>query len=141
MRGALRIRAMWKPSRRTLSVGILIGVIALGCSQPPAVKKQRYLEQGTAFYNQGKYNEAIIELRNALQLDQECAPALHLLGRAYRAKSWHVDAVRELGRAAGADPDNVDIQVDLGRAYLDLELWDAAEAQGKKVQAKDPSNP
>src|SRR5215470_878290 len=64
-------------------------LVFVGCGQDPATRKQRYLERGVAYLEQGRANEAIIELKNALQLDAAFAPALHALGRAYAAKFWY----------------------------------------------------
>src|SRR5688572_6830462 len=48
---------------------VLIGITVSACSQDPDVKKRQYLERGTAYHADGKYNEAIIQLKNALQID------------------------------------------------------------------------
>ena len=85
------------------------------------MKKRQYLERGTAYHADGKYNEAIIQLKNALQIDPKFGPALHALGRAYRAKSWGADALRELQRAVEIQPGNLEAHADLAQAYLDLE--------------------
>ena len=63
-------------------------------------------------------NEAIVELRNALQVDPDFVPALHALGRAYATKSWYGDALRELVRAQGVAPDSLPVAADLGRALV-----------------------
>src|SRR4029453_11088508 len=90
-----------------------------GCAQDPNIKKQQYLERGTKFLADGNYNEAVIELKNALQIDPKFAPALQAIGRAYRAKSWYGDAVKELQRAVELAPDNLGARVDLAQVYLD----------------------
>jgi len=70
-----------------------------GCNQSPEVKKQKALQRGEQYLKNGKANEAIIEFRNALQIDQNFLPAVQGLGRAYAAKSWNADAFREFQRA------------------------------------------
>ena len=79
---------------RVVLLGVLLTMVA-ACSQSAAVKKQKAFDRGEAYLKSGKFNEAIIELRNALQVDPGFVPALHALGRAYAAKSWFVDAWRE----------------------------------------------
>ena len=95
-----------KPTARKicgLSVVLLIvGLVALGglgCAQSPQAKMQKAVALGEKYLKEGKANEAIIEFRNALQIDQNFVPALQGLGRAYAAKSWYGDAFRELQRA------------------------------------------
>src|SRR3990170_1951401 len=94
------------PARGSPSTWILplVLLILAACSEEPGVRKQRHLQRGFQYLEAGKYNEAVIELKNALQIDPALVPALHALGRAYRQKSWHGDAIRELGRAVDLAP-------------------------------------
>src|SRR5262249_2643880 len=114
--------------------------MAVACTKDPAVVKQRYLDKAQSYYAKGQYNEAIVELKNALQADPKFAPALHLLGRAYAAKAWHLDAVRELRRAAELQPDNLELHADLGRTYVRVEAWDDALREAATIAAKEPAN-
>src|ERR1700730_10072738 len=83
-------------SPRRLSVVVLLAVVTLlgsaACSQSPEVKKEKALERGERYLKEGKINEAIIEIRIALQIDPEFAPALRALGEASAEKSWNYDA-------------------------------------------------
>src|SRR5688572_16363268 len=119
---------------------LLAAIVLSGCSQNPDVKKRQYLERGTAYHADGKYNEAIIQLKNALQIDPKFGPALHALGRAYAARSWHTDAARELQRAVEIQPGNLEARADLAQAYLDLEAWNDALAEGQKIREKAPES-
>src|SRR5687767_16023327 len=109
--------------RAALLLCIVASVTGAGCSQDPDVKKRQYLERGIAYHAEGKYNEAIIQLKNALQIDPKFGPASHALGRAYRAKSWSADALRELQRAVEIQPDNLEVRADLAQTYLDFDAW------------------
>jgi len=53
-----------------IMVGLAMLVVA-GCSENPATKKQKALERGERYLSEGKANEAVIELRNALQVDPD----------------------------------------------------------------------
>jgi len=119
----------------------LLGVMVVSCSQSPEMKKQKALERGEAYLKAAKFNEAIIEFRNALQIDPELVPALQALGRAYTEKSWFVDAWRELTRAQKREPDSVPIAVDLGKVLIELGAWDEAEEQAQLISTRDPDNP
>src|SRR6185312_8787471 len=44
-------------------------VVGIGCTESADVRKQRFLESGTRYFEQGKYREAAIEFRNATQID------------------------------------------------------------------------
>ena len=127
-------------TRRSLKVCVLIALALGACTQDPNVKKQQYLERGLAYHKEGKYNEAILQLKNALQIDPKFARALHAIGRAYRAKSWSVDAMRELQRAVELEPDNLEARTDLAQAYLDLDGWNAALEQADAIRARAPDS-
>src|SRR5438309_2319487 len=113
---------------------------ATGCAQDPNAKKGSYLEQGIRYHRDRKYNEAVIALKNALQIDPNFVAARHLIGRTYKAKSWTADAIRELQRALELQPDDVSIRVDLGQAYLDIEAWGHALAEGEAIHQRAPGN-
>ena len=96
------MKILWK--RSALAAVGCLALILNGCTQDPAIAKQRHLEKATAYYAKSQYNEAIVELKNVLQIDPKFPPAVHLIGRAYAAKAWHLDAARELRRAARKVP-------------------------------------
>ena len=124
---------------RLILVGLL-GLAMVACSQTSDEKKQKALERGERYAKQAKFNEAIIEFRNALQTDPQFAPALHALGRAYAAKSWAGDAWRELTRAQKLLPDSVPVAVDVGKVLIELGAWDEAEEQAQLILNRDPGN-
>jgi tetratricopeptide (TPR) repeat protein len=125
---------------RLTSVALLLAMAATGCAQDPNARKKGYLEEGIRSYRDGKYNEAVIALKNALQIDPKFVAARHLIGRTYKAKSWNADAIRELQRALELQPDDVSIRVDLGQAYLDIDAYSHALAEGKAIHERAPGN-
>ena len=126
-------------ARRVLTC-VAIALLVGACTQDPNVQKQQYLERGISYQTEGKYNEAIIQLKNALQIDPKFVPALHAIGRAYRAKSWNVDAVKELQRVVDLEPANVAARVDLAQTYLDLDGWSAALEQADAIRRVAPDS-
>jgi len=125
---------------RLASVVLVLAMAVTGCARDPNARKSSYLEQGIRYHRDGKYNEAVIALKNALQIDPKFVAARHLIGRTYKAKSWNADAIRELQRALELQPDDVSIRVDLGQAYLDIEAWGDALAEGKAIRQRAPGN-
>src|SRR5438105_14562977 len=108
----------WSKSVQGVGILFLIGLAVLagiGCAQSPEAKKQKAVARGEQYLKNGKLNEAIIEFRTALQVDQNFVPAAQGLGRAYLAKSWYGDAGRELLHAQKLSPDSLSIATDLGR--------------------------
>ena len=135
---------LWRTARwgrATLSLAyalVIMGVVS--CAQDPEVKKQNYLDRGKAYYSSGKYNEAIIELKNALQIDPKLAPALYHLGLSYKEKGWLVDAARELQKVATLTPDWPDGRAALGLVYVEMEAWDDALAEANAIRKAEPDN-
>jgi len=123
-----------------LAVLVIALASATGCSQSPDVKKQKAVERAEAYLKDGKANEAIIEVRNALQIDKDYVPALRALARAYAARAWYADAVRELGRAQTLMPDSLEIAGELGRMQVEIGLWKEVAQQSDRILAKAPRN-
>ena len=128
---------------RQLRILLVIGlalITGVACGQSPEAKKQKALARGEQYLKDGKLNEAVIELRTALQVDQNYVPAVHALGRAYVAKSWYGDAARELQRAQKLAPDSVPIAADYGRVLIQGRAWNDADAQAAMILGKEPQN-
>jgi Flp pilus assembly protein TadD len=62
-------------------------------------KKQRSLQQGHAYFQAGKYQEALIALKNVLQLEPTLAQAHYYLGRTYLRMGLFVDAYAALDQS------------------------------------------
>ena len=122
-----------------LMVGLAL-LVAAGCSESPATKKQKALERGERYLAEGKANEAVIELRNALQVDPDFVPALQALGRAYVAKSWYADALREFERAQKLAPDSLPVTLAIGRVYLETGVFAEAVARADTILGREPTN-
>ncbi len=68
---------------------VILAIAALAlltsCSADPNKQKFKYLRSGEAYFEKGKYQEAVIEYRNALEIDPRLAVAHYQLGRTYLA--------------------------------------------------------
>jgi Tfp pilus assembly protein PilF len=62
---------------------ILTSLLVVGCAQDPSVRKQKYLESGNEYFAEGKYPHAIIEYRNAVDIDPKFGEARKRLAQAY----------------------------------------------------------
>ena len=92
-----------------IRVLVLLGCMAAvltGCSRDPNVRKQKYLESGQRYYGEGKYREAIIQFRNATQVDGRFTQAHYELAQAYvKVGDWQ-HGYTELARTLELDPEN-----------------------------------
>src|SRR5919108_4246476 len=94
-------------NRRTalLAVVIIATSAVAACTGDPVTRKQQHYAKGTGYLADGKYNEAVLEFRSALQIDPAFADAHHRLGLAYWRKGWIPDARFELEAAVQLGPD------------------------------------
>ena len=81
---------------------LVLGCMAVflgGCSRDPNVRKQKYFESGERYFEKGKYREAVIQYRNATELDGSFSAAHYKLAESYmpfstiRSASSPVEAV------------------------------------------------
>src|SRR5215510_10214388 len=100
-----------------LSVFIAAVLLFTGCTNPEKAKAE-HLSKADAYLKQGKFQEASIEYRNALQIDDKLAAAHWGLVLAYEGLERYQEAFEELKRTVDLDPNNLDARVRLGNYYL-----------------------
>ena len=135
-------------SRKLLPL-LLVVIFMASCSRDPKVQAQRYVENGNKFFEKGKFKEASIMYRRALQKDLRFGEAYYRLALADIKLAAYADAVRALHRAVELQPDNADAAVNLADIYLaaisqDREhtgelIKEAKELAGKVLQ-KNPNS-
>jgi tetratricopeptide (TPR) repeat protein len=134
------------------AVVLFAALTFVSCSRDPNVVKQRYLENGNKYFNRGKYKEAVIMYRNALQKDQRFGPAYYRLALAELKLSRFGPAVAALRRAIELVPntsdDHWDAAVKLSEIYLlsdrgsaqDKGFLDEVEGTIKNLLQRDPNS-
>lgn len=136
-----RAKGMSKQKRSLAMVVTAFLLLALAaCKGDPNVKKQNYLESGNRYFENKQYLEAIIEYRNAIQLDPQFAEAHYKLGKSYLSTANYLGALQELQQAVSLQPSNVAAQVDLGTLYLAARKYQDAEQAAAAVLEKDDKN-
>jgi tetratricopeptide (TPR) repeat protein len=103
-------------------------LLLAGCSSDPSTRKHAYLTSGDKYYQFGKYQEAVIQFRNALQIDPRFAEAHWQLARAYMKLQNTDAAYHELANTVTLEPNNADAQLELASLLL-------ARGQFKEAQA------
>ena len=97
--------------------GLLTGTLA-GCGLSPEDKMAAHYEKGLQYMESEEYRAAVIEFRNAVQIDPTFAEARYQLGLAYIQTRDAGNAVEELTRAASLDPSNTDAMIQAAEIYL-----------------------
>ena len=130
-----------------LSLLVILTAIALfisACTSPEKAKAQ-HLAQGQALLKDKKYQEAALEFRSALQIDDKLADAHWGLAAAYEGLERYQEAFDEMRTTAELDPNNLNVRVKMGNYYLAGSKESAAavseaERLAKEVLQKDPNH-
>src|ERR1700747_2365675 len=121
---------------RSLFSCLLLVVAGTSCSRDPNVVKARYLQNGNKYFDRGKYKEASIMYRTALQKDQKYGDAHYRLALTELKRDQPVAAVGELRRAIELlkpdRPERTDARIKLADIYLDY-LERAPKREGDVV--------
>jgi tetratricopeptide (TPR) repeat protein len=126
----------------TLLSVLLAAVFAIaGCTNPEKTKIA-HVEKGEAYLKDEKFQEASLEFRNAIQIDEKLASAHWGLARAYEGLQRFQEAFEELRKTTELDADNLDARVKLGNYYIAAakghpELVAEAERLAKEILLKN----
>src|SRR5437588_102135 len=138
---ARRVRALL-----AFSLAFMVA-LAASCTSPEKAKAQ-HVQRGEAFLKERRWQEASIEFRNALQIDDNLAAAHWGLAQAYEQLGRGGEYVEELQRTVKLDPTNVLARLKLANGYLyafnqqkNQELLAEAERLANEIIARDPKNP
>lgn len=129
----------------TLLPILLAAVFAInGCASPEKAKVA-HVEKGEAYLKDEKYQEASLEFRNAIQIDERLATAHWGLARAFEGLQRFPEAFEELRKTTELDADNFDARVKLGNYCIAAakgrpELVAEAERVAKEILQKDGSH-
>ncbi len=113
-----------------LSSALTLGSVLYGHAQAAEEHSaSHYYEDAVKRFSENEFNEAVIQLKNALQINPRLLPALALLGQAYIRTGNAAAAESALSDAisAGADPSL--LAVPLAKAYLSQMKYDLLLAQ------------
>lgn len=98
-------------------VTITIAFSFAACSDPEQAKAE-HVRQGEAYLKEGKLQEAVIEFRNATQIDGQMVPAHWGLAQAYEKLERFGEALEALQRTVQLDPNHIDARLKLANYLL-----------------------
>ncbi|HUS12394.1 MAG TPA: tetratricopeptide repeat protein [Pyrinomonadaceae bacterium] len=124
---------------------LLVALVSLGGCRNPEKTKAEHLSKGEAYLKESKFNEAVLEFRNALQIDDKLAPAYWGLARAYESLQRLPEMLEALRKAIDLDQNNLEAKNKLANYYLAAskgrpELLTEAERLANDVLQRDPKN-
>ncbi|MGI8836160.1 MAG: tetratricopeptide repeat protein [Pyrinomonadaceae bacterium] len=115
-----------------------------GCSNPEKAKAE-HLTKGEAYLKDSKFQEAALEFRNAVQIDDKLPAAHWGLARAYESLQRFPEMIVELRKTIELDQNNLEAKTKLGNYYLAAskgrpELVSESERLANEVLQKDPNH-
>jgi tetratricopeptide (TPR) repeat protein len=109
---------------RVVCLGVLVAVL-VGCS----ATKESYLAKGNKFFSAGKYQDAALNYRAAIQKDPGYGEAYYRLGLAALKADEARGAYNALSRAVQLSPANADAKSKFADVCLSLYLADRKHSQ------------
>ena len=102
---------------RTYLPVIVVVCLMVGC-QSPEVKRDNYFKSGKKYLAEKKYEEATVEFRNTLRIDDDYAPAHLALGKLFQVTGDMASAIASYRKVAELDDKNVEARIQMGRYLL-----------------------
>jgi len=121
-------------------VNFILTILLIASQDTTALTHYRL---GLKYYRQGRVEEAIFELKQALKIDPKLADAHNQLAIIYMNQgtvAGRTMAEWELEKALKIDPNNVKYNLNLGLLLVKKNMLYSAEKQFKKVLNLDPQN-
>jgi tetratricopeptide (TPR) repeat protein len=126
--------------------GLLLATLILlsGCTNTEKAKAE-HVRRGEAYLKEFKYQEAALEFRNAIQIDDNLAAAHWGLAQAYEGLARVPEMLDELRKTLTLDQKNFDARIKLGTYYLAWskgrpELVAEAERLANEILERDPNH-
>jgi len=116
---------------------VLLGAVPAHARSEEAIKRNNF---GAELLKQGRLDEAIVELEQAVQLDPGYAAACFNLAYAYERRDRIDDAIAQYKKALELEPGNVFGYNNLGVLLDKKGLYDEAIAVFEKALKIEPSN-
>lgn len=131
-------RMLHSTTGATLAALLVILAVVPACSTDPEKAKTEFLQSGDRFAAEKKYQEAIVQYRNALQQDAQFGEARLKLAETYETLGDASNAYREFIRAADSLPGRADVQARAASYLLLAGQFEDARARAEKALAIDP---
>ncbi|HVS20862.1 MAG TPA: tetratricopeptide repeat protein [Pyrinomonadaceae bacterium] len=117
----------------------------IGACTTPEKAKAQHVARGQALLKDKKFQEASLEFRSALQIDDRLADAHWGLANAYEGLQRYQEAFEEMKQVVELDAKNLDVRTRLGNYYLaggqqSPAAVSEAERLAKEVLQKDPNH-
>ena len=124
---------------QNLTIGLCL-TLATACSQDPELAKQEFFESGNQYFDEERYDEAIIQYSNAIELDPRFGEARLRLADALARVGNIRGAVAQQIRAADLLPNHFDAQLVAASVLLARGQFEDAETRVRQALELEPEN-
>ncbi len=100
-----------------------------------------FVDRAVVAYSDGRYEDALKELQQALRLDPENIDARYYQGLTYAALTRNAEAYAALERAKQLRPSDIDVAFQLGVLHYGDKQYDKAEPYLREVYRANPKHP
>ena len=126
-------------SKKWRLAAVVLVVLALGC-QSDEEQIQGFMASGDSYREAGDYDEAIIQYKNALQIDPNLASAHRFLAESYLRTDRIREGYWELGETIRLDPGDVESRISYATLSLATNQTDGLVEQVEKISELAPDN-
>lgn len=139
-RGGTRMKSKVLTIRFLCLLFILPLCILLSSCSSPEDKITRHQQKARQYIGKNKLHEAIIELRNVIQLDPNNDMAYHELGEIYVKLKDVENSFRQFHHAVVINPDNLKAHLRLGQIYIVAKKTKMAREAATLVLSRSPDD-
>src|SRR5690349_19730856 len=123
---------------------LAVAIFLAGCTNPEKAKAE-HVKKGEAYLKDSKFQEASLEFRNAIQIDDKLAAAHWGLARAFEGMERYPEMLDELRKVVALDQNNLEARLKLGNYYVRgsrgrADVIAESEKLAKEVLQKEPNN-
>jgi tetratricopeptide (TPR) repeat protein len=119
---------------------LLLALLLVACGDSEQ-REAEYLERGKALFEQGEYDKARLEFKNARQINPKNIEARYYQGLINERQGNWRNALKNFRQVTFQQPDHLLAQLKIGHIYLLAEALDEAEEQVRIVQELAADNP
>jgi len=117
----------------------LLAVLFVGvsCRESVQVRRDRFYKSAQTYLSEGKLEDAMIQYRNAVQLDDRHVPSIFGLGKVLQKKGDHRPAIAAFRRTLELDSSHTEAKLELGTYFLVAGLENPAQFGEAKRMAEE----
>ncbi|MBU1611362.1 MAG: tetratricopeptide repeat protein [Proteobacteria bacterium] len=124
---------------RKIILLVLVGIVMVGCASPEE-RRDEFFTGAQKFYDEGRYEEAKVQAKNAVKVDEEFPKGQVLLGNINVKLENYRAAFNNYSKALTIDPSYHDASIGLVRLHLMGNSLEEAREVNDKVLAAEPNN-